>query len=199
MNDKTRLPMFIKIFIMFFIATLPVSAQTAVTAATNLPGEPANATPEQVQGPSQTNRDRIIGAFEHAEKVRASCIEGRRLICGKILEILPEGLVVESGYTNLLRKPLTKSWLAPGTVEATRAENMLEQKHPSAVCVGLVFLTDTPRKKNLKPKQYDYVIIEGFPAGQYTYQSLGTIERTVRKFSANLGAAVGSNLQAKAQ
>ena len=50
------------------------------------------------------------------DRVRSYCIDGRRMICGKILRVLPEGLVIESGYISLLRPPLTSSWLVPGTV-----------------------------------------------------------------------------------
>ena len=59
------------------------------------------------------------------------------------------------------------------------------------MCVGTVFLTDLPRGK---PKQYDYVLIAGYPTGEFIYQSVGTIQRTVRRFSANLDKAVKSNL-----
>jgi hypothetical protein len=181
--------------VLFLLALIPAAAQTTPLAPTNHPGEATNLTLEQPQTP--TNHAQIMAMFEHAEKVRAASIEGRRLICGKILHILPEGLVIESGYTNLLREPLTKSWLAPATVQASRAPNMLEETRPGAICFGMVFLTDTPKKKNLNPKPYDYVIIQGYPTGQFTYKSLGTIERTVRKFSADLGTAVRANLQAE--
>ena len=78
-------------------------------------------------------------------------------------------MVVESGYTNLLRAPLTSSWLVPGTVVASRAVNLLESAEPGSVCLDTVYLTDYPKSKKLKPKRYDYVIIEGYPTGQHTY------------------------------
>jgi len=127
--------------------------------------------------------------------VRLACIEGRRLICGRILDIVPEGLIVECGYTNLLRQPISKSWLIPGTVQASRAENLIESKSPGAICVGRVLLTDSPKSKKLKPAKYDYVIVQAYPAGQYTYTSTGTVQRTLRRFSANVMAAVQANLE----
>jgi hypothetical protein len=39
------------------------------------------------------------------------------------------------------------------------------------------------------------VVIEGFPAGQFTYDSVGTVHHTVRHFSANLTAAVKAKLK----
>ena len=179
-----------KIITLLLLVAMPVAAQSS---ATNHLDETTNSSPEQLQ--NQTNRDQIIATFQDRERVREVCIEGRRLVCGKILEVLPDGLVVDSGYTNLLRQPLTQSWLVPGTVKASRAQNLLEENKPGANCVGLVFLTHLPKGKNLKPAQYDYVIIEGYPAGQYTYTSVGSVQRTVRQFSASLGAAVNWNLK----
>jgi hypothetical protein len=134
---------------------------------------------------------------QRAYQIRLDCIEGRRSICGRILNIFPDGLVVESGYTNLLRQPLTSSWLVPGKVTASRAVNLVESAEPGSVCLGTVYLTDYPKSKKLKPKRYDYVIIEGYPAGQCTYTSLGTIHKTARRFSAQLAEAVELNLQAE--
>src|SRR5437870_1153334 len=107
-----------KLAILFLLAALPALAQTNNIA----PAPPANVTNSLIEkAESQTNSLKDI--YEHGEKVRAACIQGRRLICGKILEVLPDGLVVESGYTNLVREPLTRSWLAPGTVTASLTPN----------------------------------------------------------------------------
>jgi hypothetical protein len=130
---------------------------------------------------------------QRSEQMRAVCLAGRRSICGKILRIFPNGILVESGYTNLLREPLTRSWLVPGTVPAERAEHLVESREPGALCVGTVFLSDLPRGK---PKQYDYVIICGYPAGEFSYTSVGTVRKTVRRFSANVDKAVQANLAA---
>jgi hypothetical protein len=133
-------------------------------------------------------------AFEQAtEKIRAECIQGRRIICGKILKITADGLAVESGYTNLLRAPLNKKWLVPGTVQAKREVDLIEGNDPGSACVGLVFLTALPKARLAKPKLYDYVVIQAYPAGQYSYTSVGTIRRTVRCFAASLPAAIKMN------
>ena len=128
--------------------------------------------------------------FRSAEQARAGCLEGRRLVCGKILRVLPEGLVVESGYTDLLRPPLTDSWLVSGIVAATRTPNLVESREPGAVCVGTIFLTDLPRARGKKPKPFDYVILLAYPAGETTYTSVGTVQKTVRHFTGTLAAAV---------
>jgi hypothetical protein len=132
---------------------------------------------------------------ERTEKIRAACLQERRIICGKILKVLPNGLVVDSGYADLLRPPLNKSWLIPGSVTTSRPANLVESREPESVCVGVVFLTDFPKSRgaSAKPKPYDYVSLLGYPAGLYTYTSVGTVQKTVRRFSANLLTAVNLN------
>lgn len=176
------------------IVLLVVLAVFSAVAQTNDAAGATNSESAEVKA-----AEAFRAAVLRTEQMRDQCIQGRRLICGKILQVKPEGLVVESGYTNLLREPLTKSWLVPGTVTASKAENQVEGNEPGSMCIGRVFLTDLPRSRGgsrgAKPKQYDYVIITGYPAGQHTYTSLGTITRTVRCFSAQLTKAVQANLQ----
>jgi hypothetical protein len=160
----------------------------AATAQTN----------DETASQSQTNSPTLeqqARSFELAtEQIRADCVQGRRIICGRILKILPDGLVVDSGYTNLMRAPLSKNWLIPGTVQTTRPTDLVEGKEPACVCVGLVFLTALPKSRSAaKPKPYDYVVIQAFPAGHYTYTSVGTIQRTVRRFAATLPNAIRIN------
>src|SRR5580698_6190564 len=105
---------------------------------------------------AMTNRldahDQSIAWALKVEEIRTNCIQNRRRICGKILEILPEGLVVDSGYTNLARMQINRSWLLPGTVAAERATNVIEEIHPGAFCIGQVFLADLPKSPGAKPK-----------------------------------------------
>ncbi len=178
--------------ILFFLATLPALAQTNIAAVAPPPVGISNSTPQPVQTP--TNRN--AASAPEVEQVRAACINGRRAICGKVLKILPDGLVVESGYTNLLRTPLDRSWLVPGTVTASRDPNLVESHEPGSICAGLVVLTELPKSRRARVKNYDYVIIEGYPAGRYTYTSVGNLQKTVRRFSARLETAVKLKLLA---
>ena len=41
-------------------------------------------------------------ATQDEQRIRSACIENRRLICGKILDIVPEGLIVEIGWRSRL-------------------------------------------------------------------------------------------------
>jgi len=183
---------FMKFAVFFFLATLPALAQTNVGGFTNRLDVIPSSSPQPAQ--SQTNQNPSIAQL--VEQMRAACINGRRSICGKVLKILPDGLVIESGYTNLLRSPLDRSWLVPGTATASRAPNLVEGHEPGSVCTGLVVLTELPKSRRAKPKNYDYVVIEAYPAGHYTYTSVGSLQRTVRRFSASLETAVKLNLQA---
>jgi hypothetical protein len=181
----------LRLMFLSLLATVVAFGQSN-SVPTNSPAQSPSSQPGISAGSTNSN----LAAARLAEQVRADCIKGRRQICGRILKVLPEGLVVESGYTNLLREPLTSSWLLPGTVAAGQAAHLVESKEPGAMCAGLVFLTDLPRAKPFPPKEYDYVNIQGYPAGQFTYTSVGTIQRTVRRFSAVLVKAVAMNLQA---
>jgi hypothetical protein len=181
------------ITVWLFAGIVGADAQGSLVS-TNAPGV-SNVVKSSVQPPPTA--DSAAAAFEREEKLRIACVEGRRLICGKILDVLPEGLVVESGYTNLLREPIKKSWLLPGTVEASRATNLIEEKAPGAVCVGLTLVVNAPKGKARKPEKFDYVIIEGYPAGEFNYTSAGTVRRTIRRFSANLAGALKLNAEAQ--
>jgi len=172
--------------------TLVAASAAAQTEATDVTNRPLSNSQLLSQPTNQ-----IPSVAERAEQIRASCIMGRRSICGKIMKVLPDGLVIESGYTNLLRAPLNRSWLVPGTVTASLAPNLVESSEPGAVCVGLIFLSNLPRTQLARPKLYDYVIIQGFPAGKYTYTSVGDIHRTIRRFSSKLEAAVQFHLMAE--
>jgi hypothetical protein len=160
-------------------AILFVFLAASLFAQTNLP---------PFQG-SSTNENLEI--LQHVEELRARCINDRRMICGKILKIVPEGIVVDSGYTNLMRAPLNQSWLIPGTVSADRATNFVEGAAPDSICAGQVFVVDLPRPpRGTTPKVFDYVILEGFPMGKHTYTSVGDVQHTIRQFSTKVATAV---------
>lgn len=166
-------------FILAFVfALVLVGAPIGLPAASaNTPAAPKEINPE-------------VAKAQRVEKIRLDCIQNRRLISGKILKIEPDGLIVDSGYTNLGRYPLNRSWLVPGTAIAARATNVIEGKQPDSICMGPVFLTDLPKVKGAKPKLYDYVNLEAFPMGHCSYNSVGDLQRTVRRFSAKLVKAV---------
>ena len=136
----------------------------------------------------QTNSS--LAEAQRVEQIRAECIQSRRRICGKILKITAEGLVIDSGYTNLMRTPLNRSWLIPGTAKVDRATNLIEANQPGAVCLGPIYLTEIPKKPGAKPQLYDYVNLEAFPAGQYTWTSVGDVQRTLRRFSTKIEKAI---------
>jgi hypothetical protein len=175
-----------KFFAAIFFAAFSASAQT-------------NLAPAAIADTAMVETNLPISAGQHAEQVRAKCLEGRRLVCGRILQILPNGLVVESGYPDLLRPPLNSSWLIPGSVSVTRLADAVEGGEPGSVCIGTVFLTNFPKARGPlpKPKRYDFVALLGYPTGQYTYTSVGTVQKTVRRFSGDLAEAVNLNVAAE--
>ena len=138
--------------------------------------------PTAVRAPATTPKD--------PEQIRMNCIAGRRVICGRVLKVLPDGLVVDSGYTDLLRPPLTQSWVVPGNVSARRDPALLERNEPGTPCVGVAFLTDFSKRK--KVKKFDYVILIGYPAGQYVYAPAPNVKKTFANFPPALKPPCGS-------
>lgn len=164
------------------VVTNSTPAVTNIIVGTNALPPVANATsapPAFVYTPEMAR---------HAEDIRTACIDGRRYVSGRIMQVVPGGLVVESGYTTLMRPPFNQSWVVRGNVSVKPDPNLVEGKAPDAVCVGYIFLTDLPKKP--KPKLYDYVIIHGYPCGQYDYVPVPGIKKTIRRFSGGLETAV---------
>jgi hypothetical protein len=93
---------------------------------------------------------------------------------------------------------LKGDWHFPATVVATRDPHLVEDKTPGSICVGQVFLTDLPRKRRSKIKinQYEYVVLNAYPAGSFTYTSPENIPHTVRRFACGLESAVQLRLEA---
>jgi len=129
-----------------------------------------------------------LPAGQQIEALRADAIEHRRIICGKVVQVGTDGIVVESGYEKLTQPPLNQSWVVPASAALGAPPPMVEGNRQDCLCVGLVFLTDLPRKPVVH--LYDYVNLRGYPAGQRTYTSVGNVQRTVRKFSTKLKKAV---------
>ncbi len=155
-----------------------------------LTGSDGRATPDQTNTNATVNT--VAGAVRD-EEIRAACVQGRRIICGRILEVRPDGLLVESGYTDLLRAPLNQTWLVPGTATATRDTSLVESDRPDAICAGRIWLTGLPKSRTLKPKVYDYVNLHAYPAGNYTEVLPGNQPRTIRRFAAGLETAIRLN------
>src|ERR1041385_419931 len=131
-------------FIVFAVC-FPLAAQTNVALSTN-----------------HTNQASVR---DPAAEIRTAYINGRRCVCGKVIKIVPEGLVVESGYTALMNPPFTQSWVIPAGALVNRDAKLLERSEPASPCIGTVLLTDFPRRPAVK--LCDYVLLQAYPAGEY--------------------------------
>jgi len=119
------------------------------------------------------------------------------MICGRVLEITNNGLVVDSGFTDLLREPLNRSWVIAANVSATKDPNAIESKVPGSPCIGTVFVTDLPKRGAPPIHKYDYITLLAYPAGQYEYVPVPPITKTIRKFTGTLEMAVALNMRAE--
>jgi len=153
---------------------------------------------------SQTNESDRTNATNHltagvnreqrAAEIRAACIEGRRCVCGKVIKIVPEGLIVESGYTALMEPPFTGGWVIPAGALVNRDPKLIERSEPASPCIGTVLLTDFPKRPDVM--LYDYVLLQGYPAGEYFYTPVPGVEKPIRKFTGGLDTAVKMKLDA---
>jgi hypothetical protein len=159
-------------YLLLLFSLLPAAAQTNVTSSTN-----------QISA-----RDRRVA------EIRTACINGRRCVCGKVIKMVPEGLVVDSGYTALMDPPFTQSWVFPGGALVNRDGKLLERSEPASPCVGTVLLTDFPRRPAVN--LYDYVVLQAYPAGEYLFTPVPGVEKPIRKFAGGLDTAVKMKLEA---
>jgi len=157
---------------------------TAVQAA-------AAAAPPATQTPSTGAANDAFKQSVRAEQIRNACIEGRRIVCGRVLQVTTNGLVVDSGYRQLLDPPLNHNWVVPRTAVVSRETNAVEEQKPGALCIGIVFLSNIPKRP--KVGLYDYVALHGYPAGYHNYIPVPGVEKKIRCFSASLERACEAN------
>lgn len=153
------------LLLMMFSGWLPAIAQTNVSSST-----------------SQTNQ--ISLREQPSEQIRAACINGRRCVCGKVIKIVPEGLIVESGYTALMEPRFAGSWVIPGGALVSRDSKLIERDEPASPCIGTVLLIDFPKRPTVK--LYDYVLLQAYPAGEYHYTPVPGVEKQIRRFAGGL-------------
>ena len=173
-----------KIVFLLILASFSATGETNQAASTNVAVAPSS---NSVQAQAEAVR-----LAQRTEQVRADCIEGRRYIAGRVLQVLPEGLVVDSGYSRLMTPPLNRSWVVRGTASVSRDPNAVEERKPDAICIGPVFLSNIPKRPPVK--QYDYVVIHAYPAGDFSYSPVEGVQKTVWRFCAGLDSAVKINL-----
>ena len=180
------------ILVKYSLSILILSAALSSLADTGVVGSTNSAARPRENQASQSASEVQNAQAQRAEQLRMACIEGRRYICGRVTQILPDGLVVDSGYSSLLNPPFNQSWVVRGNVSVTKSPSLVEENKPDAVCVGLVFLTDIPKRPAVKA--YDYVVIHGYPAGKHAYAPVPGVQKDLRRYSASLERAVSANL-----
>jgi hypothetical protein len=184
-SRSPRATMVSKLALIMCLPALTGWAETSLVTSTNVP---ASARPLSAQ-----EQARALDEARRAEQIRTTCIEGRRFISGRVVQVTPDGLVVDSGYSRLLSAPFNHSWVVRGTALVDRDASAVEEKRPDALCVGLVFLSNIPKRPAVK--NYDYVVIHGYPAGEYCYVPVPGVQKIIRRFSASLERAVQINVE----
>ena len=180
--------MFTKFAIVALLGVLGASADTNLAPVTNRTVPTA-----LIESPIPARREPVEAPAVRAEKVRTECVEGRRFVCGRVLAVSAAGLVVDSGYSALLNPPFNQSWVVRRNASVSRDSAAVEEKRPDAMCIGQVFLSDIPKRPEVKV--YDYVVLHAYPAGQEIYRPVPGIEKKLRRFSASLERAVKWKLE----
>ena len=169
---------------MLFSISMSIAAESSTNKMPSVATAPVD---------SALTRTNLASKTETAEQIRNACIAGRRTICGRVIKILPEGLVVDSGYTALLQAPFNQSWLVNSGAMVQRDAKALELNEPGSSCIGPVFLIDYPKRP--KVQLYDFVVLQGYPVGHHTYTSVPGVQKTLRQFSAGLETAIRLNFE----
>jgi hypothetical protein len=110
-----------------------------------------------------------------------------------VIKIVPEGLIVDSGYTALMDSPFGQSWVIPGGALVNRDPKLIERSEPASPCIGTVLLTDFPRRPAVN--LYDYVLLQAYPAGEYLYTPVPGVQKPIRRFAGGLDTAVRIKLE----
>jgi hypothetical protein len=119
-------------------------------------------------------------AYARYQAIKAEVEQGNRRIEGKVLQKIPEGLLVDSGAAAIaIDEGMHNVSFAGGT--------LYEGTAPGVEALGLVLLQDYP-DPNIADE--GHVDIIAYPVGLFTYDSVNKSSKTVRKFSCDLDKAI---------
>lgn len=133
-------------------------------------------------------RAAMSAAIAKYNQLRDQLIQGSRRVDGKVLQRISEGLLVDSGAASITRAEERHYGTSPdGNPISWGGGTIMEGNSPGAEALHLVLLQDYP-----DPNVVDdgHVDIFAYPVGLYSYETVGKSQKTVRKFSCNLDAAI---------
>lgn len=120
-------------------------------------------------------------------KAKKQLIDSSRTVAGKVIQKLPDGLLVDSGAEVMAEVGKTEFTYGKYSVSSVTHTGVGEGNQPGTTCLGLVLLQDHPRYSDMVDGAYVKVI--AYPIGQYQYTTVQNASKTVRKFSADLDRA----------
>lgn len=130
---------------------------------------------------------------QHAVQTRIqtaqqALIQRSRTISGKIIQKIPEGLLVDSGREDIDQVGHTDvEFNARGDMSTSKTVTLQEGDTAGALCLGLVLLADHPRYNQLVDD--NVVVVLAYPDGQFSYKAVSGGQKTVRKFTADFNKA----------
>ncbi len=123
----------------------------------------------------------ITFAQSKYNRLKAQLVQGSRRVDGKVLQKISEGLLVQSGELSRKMQEYHED------VYGSRPGIIIEGNRPGAEALNLVLLQDYP-----DPNMADegHVDVIAYPVGLFSYDSVGKSQKTVRKFSCDIDAAI---------
>jgi hypothetical protein len=109
-------------------------------------------------------------------------------IQGKVIQKIPEGLLIDSGRDGLERAKMGEPGFDSQGYLVGSDEWVTENNtHPDTIYIGIVLLTDYGKYQSVADDEF--VASFGFPAGFYTYDTVNNSSKTIRKFTAIISKA----------
>jgi hypothetical protein len=103
------------------------------------------------------------------EKLKGDLIKESRTISGKVIQKIPEGLLVDNAWSSYVTETI-------------------REPSPATEYTSLCLLIDYPEYD--QTVDGDYIHILAYPAGQYVYTTVNNSQKTVRKFTVDFQKAI---------
>ncbi len=130
-----------------------------------------------------------LQAIARVDAVRKSVEANRRLVHGKVIQKIKEGLLISSGAKEVSDAANDSGYQVHknGSVTSWSGGTLVEGDKPGALAIGYILLQDYPAQASVVDDHE--LTINAYPVGQFVYDSVGGAKKTIRRFTASLPIA----------
>jgi hypothetical protein len=146
---------------------------------------------EQKQRMEYKKQSLALIRAQELDALKKNFAQGSRTISGRIIQKIPEGLLVDSGREDIDEvghKDI--EFDSQGNMATSLTTTVQEGDTAGATCLGLVLLEDHPRAAELVDD--NVVVTIGYPDGQFSYKAVSGGQKTIRKFTTDFNKAFSS-------